>query len=329
MQVHWLAYAYALMVVAAAGLVQVLADVIVDTIGQRPISKLLPVSDYSLWGSERLAKDDGIMTISMASKLRAILNKARGDAETLTRNKSLPPMEYDLFRGVSALRSLSKHETSILDPSYYGLKIDSSEHAKASFYRSASILLLLAGNPSAAHEILLGVTFAELEDAEFAATHPGQTPWAQNHPQCFTDTSDLLHSILHRFEGPHFGEGNHTGYENAKYWALGGPEFRKTPAPHPIRELLTKRAREVAPLCCASRGLLGLETEASELRADDDRVGVWDDLAFIDLCRRKQEGKLAVEECEEVVHLQVLEICTLLRTELSTAFGANEGMTSR
>lgn len=34
----------------------------------------------------------------------------------------------------------------------------------------------------------------------------------------------MVHSILHRLEGDLVGEGGHCGWENAMYWAAGGPK---------------------------------------------------------------------------------------------------------
>lgn len=245
---------------------------------------------------------------------KIILDKAWIDAEILSQKTSLE-MDYGLFRGVSVLRSLSTEEKEeLFNPRIYGLSQDMndfSEEQKASFHRSVAIFFLLRGNLGAAHEILLGVTPPEIETAEYAATHPGQTPWARNHPASFTDTSDWIHSILHRMEGPNVGEGNHTGYQNAKYWSLGGPKALQAPAHHPLRDFLARQAPTVAPLCAARM--------AGSTTSNEKRCSLWNDLAFIELCRMRQEGKLTEEECTQVAKLQQLEICTLLHYELCLA----------
>mmetsp|Transcript_3174 Transcript_3174/g.7522 ORF Transcript_3174/g.7522 Transcript_3174/m.7522 type:complete len:285 (+) Transcript_3174:57-911(+) len=245
----------------------------------------------------------------------AILDKAWKDAEILSQSTSLK-MNYGLYRGVSVLRSFSNGDEKRFDPSHYGLEdILALDDAKqASLYRAAAILFLLEGNLGASHEVLLGVTLPEIESAEYAATHPGQTSWAKDHPSSFTDTSDWIHSMLHRLEGPNLGEGNHTGYHNARYWALGGPKSLREPADHPLREVLAIRGPMLAPSCVA-RGLLKQNTNS------DKRERIWDDLAFIDLCRLRHEGKLTEKECAEVVKLQQLEICALLHNELCLAHG--------
>jgi hypothetical protein len=121
-----------------------------------------------------------------------------------------------------------------------------------------ALLLLLDGHGDAAHEILLGVTMKNLEEAEIAATHPPST-WSQRHP--LNDLDEIVHSIVHRWEGQHIGEGNHTGWENAMYWAAGEPpklprhQHRKNnPAVlvpsslgHPVRQALAAFAVRRAP----------------------------------------------------------------------------------
>lgn len=276
-------------------------------------------------------------------------------------------MDYGIFQGVSVLRSLSNDERDLLRPSHYGIKdpsfFDHIENSNkkskarllASFYRAAAVLLLLGENPGAAHEVVLGVTPEPeaIEAAEYAATHPGQTSWAADHPWSFSASSDLLHSALHRLEGPLLGEGNHTGYENAKYWATGGPRSLESPEwKHPVRKILKERAKRVAPLCVA-RGVLTFGPKEHRVIAgggktrrvvvgrgmprskhggdvvvgddganaclnnnNDDKDCVWDDLVFIDLCRLRQEGNLTEKESEEVADLQQTELVSLLQIEL-------------
>ena len=50
-------------------------------------------------------------------------------------------------------------------------------------------------------------------------------------------------------------------------------------------------------------------------------MGVWDDLAFIDLCQAKEEGNVTPQQGQEVQRLVQLEVYLLLRTELCTALG--------
>ena len=287
-----------------------------------------------------------------------ILEKAWKDAKILSLENTSLKMDYGLYRGVSVLRSISECKCKCrFDPSHYGfddtnihtntntnihtntntntLALDDDEKEKqASLYRAAAILFLLEGNLGASHEVLLGVTLTlpEIEIAEHAATHPGQTPWAQNHPSSFTDISDWIHSILHRLEGTNVGEGNHTGYHNARYWALGGPKLLQEPAKHPLREVLAIRGQILAPLCVA-RGLILKQKQQTTTTTIKSKIKsssacgkttakpIWDDLAFIDLCQLRHEGKLTEKECAEVVKLQQLEICALLHNELCLAHG--------
>ena len=48
----------------------------------------------------------------------------------------------------------------------------------------------------------------------------------------------------------------------------------------------------------------------------------WDDLAFIDICRLREEGALTEAECEEVADLQRAELLFLLQIELQNAMPA-------
>ena len=132
----------------------------------------------------------------------------RGLLETFQTTKKLDSgkLQYSIFRGTSALRHLSTEDEAVVNPNAFGST-------------ACAALLLLRGHPDAAHEVLLGVTKTNLEEAEYAATHPG-SGWAEAHP--LSDSADMLHAILHRLEGPAVGEGNHTGYVNAKYWLAGG-----------------------------------------------------------------------------------------------------------
>ena len=100
------------------------------------------------------------------------------------------PMKYGiLFDGTSSLRSLVDNDI-----------IDLLKQQKTYYHRIAAILLLFRGNLEAAsHEVVLGVSPAELEEAEYAASHPGETSWSEDHP--LTTASDMIHSIIHRLEG--------------------------------------------------------------------------------------------------------------------------------
>ncbi len=262
----------------------------------------------------------GIDHLNIPAASKPILELAFEDVAILSRKTSLH-MDYGLFRGVSTLRSLSTADQKLFDPSYYGIKCFQSAQQRASFYRVISLLLLLRENLGAAHEVLLGVTFDELELAEHAATHPGKTPWAQNHPFSFEDTSDWIHSVIHRYEGAHMGEGNHTGYHNAIYWAKGGPKKLSQPNEHVLRKILaTTISKRVHLLCKSILRPINIDSDGGSA----ENGLVWDDVAFIELCRLSHEGKLTEEESVEVEELQRMELFALLHHEVSIALGLSE-----
>lgn len=272
--------------------------------------------------------------------LRSILDRASVDAQRFGVAVSLP-MGYSIFNGTSSLRSLADDDDrgglDVFRPSSFGVY---GLRNPPAFYRAAAALLLSRGNLEAAHEVILGVTPHNLDEAEYAATHRGQTDWAKRHP--LTDTADRIHSIIHRLEGPALGEGNHTGYDNAKYWVLGGPKELACPAQHPIRDELRRIALEHAPCCCCfgnGRGAIvagqGEDGEGSIHRiivgGDEEKTrevrippGEWDDVAFIHACRLRAEGSLSEAECREIAMLQEAEMLLAIRHELLDAgFGAD------
>lgn len=225
------------------------------------------------------------------------------------------PMKYGIFDGTSSLRSLVDNDI-----------IDLLKQQKSYYHRIAAILLLFRGNLEASHEVVLGVSLAEIEEAEYAASHPGETSWSEDHP--LTTASDMIHSIIHRLEGPALGEGNHTGYENAKYWAMGGPKKMDKQPYHHVRQLLAERARLYAP-CCVARGVVVRAVDSTsedkihciiaggeQTRNVQISPGEWNSIAFIDICKLRSEGRLTEEECAEVADLQRAEMLYLLRDEL-------------
>ena len=275
--------------------------------------------------------------------LRSILDRASGDAQRFGMTDSLP-MGYSIFNGSSALRSLLADDDDggdldVFRPSSFGVY---GLRNPPAFYLVAAALLLSRGNLEASHEVILGVTPHNLDEAEYAATHRGETDWAEKHP--LTDTADRIHSIIHRLEGPALGEGNHTGYDNAKYWILGGPKELACPAHHPIRNELRRIALEHAPCCCGfgknGRGAI-VAGEGDDGRGSNHRIivggggeettrevgvppGEWEDVAFIDACRLRTEGVLSEEECREIAMLQEAELLLVIRHELiSAGFGGD------
>lgn len=275
----------------------------------------------------------------------------------------MQPMTYGIFNtGQSALRSMHKRDQHLIQPeTLFGIssslssassssslkkgtksrqptgsndndnvdqKKDHNNHLSAHHYRVCAALLFLRGYSDAAHEILLGVTLDNLEEAEYAATHRGQTDWAQTH--YLSDAADMLHAAIHRMvEGKDIGEGDQTGYDNARYWLAGGPKLLTTPAHHPVRETLARIARDHAPKCCQAGVIVA---SAGSSKGAEHKVlsgggkhrvvcvpcGQWDDFAFLQLCQRWAEGSLDHDKDfeDEVATLQRAEIILLLRHEL-------------
>jgi len=165
--------------------------------------------------------------------------KAHGmtDTETTKEEEGLiinPCLEYPIFHGKSALWSLpdSCHEMIQRELSSLSSSSSSSDDdndvGKKKKKEKVALLLMLAGYGDAAHDVLLGTTLDNLQEAEYAATHRGQTNWAGEHP--LSDLDDVLHSLIHRiYEGSTHGEGGYTGYENAQYWCAGGPKKYEAP----------------------------------------------------------------------------------------------------
>ena len=210
-------------------------------------------------------------------------------------------LSYVIFEGRSALRSV---------PEDICQKIVSLEVSK----EMKALLLLLAGYSDAAHDVILGVTLENMEEAEYAATHRGETSWALEHP--FSDVDDLLHSIIHRLEGHNIGEGGHSGWSNAKYWCSGGPKACEMPLScthSTLYQRLCRLAQAYAPLSI-SRGVIVSQTSGihHEIIANGGHrrtvhvpMGCWDPIAYLNLC---QEADINQELQSELVFLHSKEL---------------------
>lgn len=246
-----------------------------------------------------------LFLVSLLSKCLA-LQRPVGIVSTirvaLEQKRSWPidlELDYGIFqRGRSALRDLP--DAATLDP-------DQSKVVNA-------VLLLLQGHGDAAHEVILGVTRENLPQAEYAATHRGQTNWTNEHPLSAED--DMIHSIIHRCEGRRRGEGNWTGWDNARYWAAGGPKRYTTLPMHNVTSALATWARQHAPQC-VKRGVVVASGRdcVYEIVADDRRsilveANAWDPFCFIDLLEDK-DASLA----DELALLQQRELQLLLEYE--------------
>lgn len=251
--------------------------------------------------------------------LQRALETAEGDSHEIAIRTTPLSMQYSIFRGRSAVRDLVESDQYLVDPKeLFG---DTRNFCPLAAYRACAVLLLLRGHVDAAHDVVLGVTLDNLNEAEYAATHRGQTNWTQEHP--LTDSADMIHAALHRLEGSAIGEGDYKGYENAKYWLAGGPKALNLPAKHRVRTRLARIARQQTP-CCVERGVVaGKDGTKHTIIADGGKTrticvlpGEWDGCVFIDLCEERERGKLTEEESKEITILQRAELILLLRHEL-------------
>ena len=259
-------------------------------------------------------EEEDVVVEDRLKNLRNVLRMAEIDSMRLFSKTPMPsdvmdPMNYAIFQtGQSALRSLSKKDRRLVLPhKLFGIE---RKHCRMAHYRVCACLLLLRGHSDAAHEVLLGVTLDNLEQGEYAASHRGQTNWAEEHP--LSDGADILHAAMHRIvEGHDLGEGDQTGYENANYWLAGGPKLLDCPTPHPVREALARIARVHAPICVAQGGVIAQDNAKytvpsgkGETRMVSITCGQWDDYAFLELCKQWADGSLEKDLEDEVATLQ-------------------------
>ena len=298
--------------------------------------------DEGLWSDHHVDQERQSLEeeehVQVDKKLRGLRNALRlaeiDSLQLFSKTPPLKPMQYSIFKqGRSALRDIAKQDKHLVMPErLFGIP---KSRCRTSHYRACAALLLLRGYSDAAHEVLLGVTLDNLKEGEFAATHRGQTDWAEKHP--LNDASDMLHAAVHRIvEGNQRGEGGHTGYENACYWLAGGPKLLDSPKAHPVREALAKIAQEHAPMCLAAGIIAPRSSNTTSNRAGTEHSvlsgggktrtvcvppGQWDDFVFLELCRCWKEGLLIKDLEDEVATLQRAEIILLLRNELKSCLG--------
>lgn len=222
-------------------------------------------------------------------------------------------LKYSIFDGRSAIRNLPKSCQDVCKQNHL------SKSAKA-------LLLLLAGYGDAAHDVILGVTLENLDSAEYAATHRGQpTSWAEDHP--LSDLDDIIHSLIHRMEGSTVGEGGHSGFENAKYWACGGPKASKEPLLSScigvVCDKLQELAKQHAPLCVSEKGLIRNMGTTHQIIAGGGTFRTvhvpkdcWDAICYIDLCQEESNDDSALQQ--ELGYLHGKEMEVLLEYALST-----------
>lgn len=141
----------------------------------------------NLWGVH-LPLHAGLGPLASAA-LRSALHTAEQDTYLLAARTSPLSLNYSIFGGRSALRDLPDTERHLIDLKLlYG---DTCLADELAAHRACAVLLLLRGYTDAAHDVILGVTADNLDEAEYAATHRGQTNWTREHP--LTDSADLIH----------------------------------------------------------------------------------------------------------------------------------------
>jgi hypothetical protein len=260
------------------------------------------------------------------------------------KNQEQLMLAYSIFKGRSALRDIDDRATlSFLQLNTQEPDMSSSSLSMRSRFRLVAVIVLslLGRNQSdAAHEVVLGVNLVNLQDAEYAATHPGETSWSKDHP--LSECEDMLHSVIHRLcEGSARGEGGYTGWQNADYWAAGGPKRRydsetmTTNWQHAVRTALAQAATKYAPLCVEAGVVVSCSRKEEPRRhriiADGGQerivtvpVGCWDPFCFIDLIRQNSRPSstacTTMEEKQslqnELDWLQELELRLLVRHEV-------------
>lgn len=280
-----------------------------------------------------LAVQDEIATNVQAINFASIIQQQRMNQKQLA-------LTYGILRGASALRCLEGEARSLL--SYLqeddATRLQNDVKSSSCLSSTAVALIWLCRHKlaDAAHEAILAVTMGNVDNAEYAATHPGGTSWSQDHP--LTDVDDMLHSVIHRLcEGHLFGEGGYTGWENAAYWAAGGPKLDynnnargNTITPeetkqHPVRAALAMAAMKDAPGCvkaglvtpvCAPLRQHRIISGGKSHRTVTVPQGWWDPFCFINLLQTTSYDAAELDLQKELDWLQELELRLLLRFEL-------------
>lgn len=242
-------------------------------------------------------------------------------------------MEYNISQGRSTLRDLTS-----IEKAYLQMEIQINNNSSSSSPILGALKILLhgdAGQGSAmdkAHELILGVNMTNIEQAEYAATHPGQTSWSADHP--LTTEQDILHALIHRLEGNNLGEGGHLGYENAKYWLAGGDKKLESVCEHEVRRGMRDYVaqnsgrfqcldlianEEGASTACRTYNIIA---GGGKLRNVHVREGEFDCFRFVDLCAKRYSSNNEVElkenswneEWTELIdELQEIELRLLLQ----------------
>ena len=233
--------------------------------------------------------------------VKKFLQDAESNSSCLIQN--VPhEMQYEIFNGKSSFRSLTSQQLILCQ------KLHTKSKLLLVFY------FLLKQNLDLAHEIILGVNTQNFQEAEYAASHPGQTSWSDDHPLSTLD--DILHCIIHRFEGCNRskeGSGTYSGYENAKFWLVGGDKKLSTNDEHDLwtfmKEYVFKNDETRKKFGCL--GLVVPEKhDDDDVDSHDGKInrrehsviasggarrtvsvgsGKWDEFRFIDLCALRHD----------------------------------------
>jgi len=193
-------------------------------------------------------------------------------------------LSYSIFQGSSRLKYLTKDDNAGRD------LFEKYAHLSRT---AVALIFLLRQDLDAAHEVVLGVTPYNVVGATYAATHP-ESRWMDEHPLSASD--DYVHSLIHVQEGSLIGEGDHEGWENAKYWAAGGPKNLASPYNHAVFQALAIYAQRQSPDClkhglvvdalnskiCVEHSIL---TDGGMNRIVSVPAGCWDPFCFINLQR--------------------------------------------
>lgn len=236
-------------------------------------------------------------------------------------------LQYAITKtGRSSLRDLTSREKKLIRMSSSSCKI------------LAPLLVLLQQSGSnnmmdKAHEMILGVNETNIVKAEYAATYRN-TSWSDDHP--LDADQDMLHSLLHRWEGGNIGEGGHRGFDNAKYWLLGGSKMMNAvDESHVMRAQLKgyimnnkKYHPEMGFVVEEEEGTRSYEIIAGSNRTRKLIVksGEFDWIRYYNLCELSQGekhtaiedvGKWKDEWIEQLLELQVVEVELLLQYAVS------------
>jgi len=246
-----------------------------------------------------------------------LLEAAGGFARWQERLDLPAPMPYAILSRKSAVQSSHRDEIALACNHGRLLRTEGGGRAPQSSpaaWAVSAALLWLLGEEDAAHEAVLATFNVSGTDVDVDAFVDDLKVdgWRERHHMCQEQV--LLHSALHRSEGPWEADGlSLTGYQNAKIWCDRlDPHFL-------VLEQLVPFSRECAPAVAArcvvgesgttrlipvrSPGKSGSEAWEGPGRIVSLEPGTWDPFAFIDLCQEVREDR-----ADSPIHQQVLRV---------------------